>query len=714
MIDFEVRPDKREGRIEFLTQSGYWDQSFWVRAVIGAAFILIYFSAIYFCDVRTENFELDSEASSYAVAQIDFAFHDKEATMMSQQEATRDIQWIYAIDTKNADELKRDFRRRLRENDSWRAVISQGGLDELTIAGNALFEACRQVRFTDNKTYLKLQKLGLDVDKIYVLEDINDHQAFRIPAKVWQSLAHLAFRDKNLPDDVKNLSLEYLEDELWRFDIDVAGGRHIREQVQAQVSPKIERIKAGYQIISQGEKVTERHLDMLRAMREALREKRQLTRAVPIVATLGLVSVMVITAAGFLKRYYPDIFFSNRRLFLIFCLQASVFALAELIERFVLNTLMGNFDVVDNILLTPFIALLGLTLLPSALVIFLCIITIVVMSAALPIEGPCFAFVNLVGAFVAMCAKAEGGLRRTVVMSGIKVFLATSLASLCLQMAMTGKFDLSVFNDIIFLAGMSALSSILTITLMPFIENAFKIMTEMSLMNYLDPSRELLRRLSIEAPGTYQHSLVVAHLAEVGATAIGARALFCRVSAFYHDIGKLAFPHYFVENQQGVNVHQLLTPIESAQVIIAHISEGVMMARKHGLPEPFIDIIKEHHGTSLVYYFWCKAKEGLKEGQVLSEKDFRYCGPKPRSKESVIIMLADCLEAGSRSIEELNEEKATQLMENIVRHELVDGQLDNSPLTLQELALVKRVLVKTLVAASHSRIKYPKRGSDGS
>jgi putative nucleotidyltransferase with HDIG domain len=196
----------------------------------------------------------------------------------------------------------------------------------------------------------------------------------------------------------------------------------------------------------------------------------------------------------------------------------------------------------------------------------------------------------------------------------------------------------------------------------------------------MDPNNDLLRRLTIEAPGTYQHSVVVGNLAETAALAIGANGLFCRVATLYHDIGKMATPQYFTENQQGgANLHQLLTPQESAEVIMAHVSEGVAIARKAGLPEQFIDIIKEHHGTTLVYYFYRKAidKAGGDKGAV-DEKDFRYAGPKPRSKESAIIMIADTIEAASRSLEKINEETLNELASRLIREKRKTASLTNA------------------------------------
>ena len=269
----------------------------------------------------------------------------------------------------------------------------------------------------------------------------------------------------------------------------------------------------------------------------------------------------------------------------------------------------------------------------------------------------------------------------------------------------------AVLADLVSSAVFMLLTAVLVVGLLPLLESGFRIMTDVTMMEYMDPNNDLLRRLTIEAPGTYQHSVVVGNLAEAAAANIGANGLFCRVSTLYHDIGKMVTPQYFTENQQGgMNIHQLLTPQESAQVIIAHVSEGVAMARKAGLPEQFIDIIKEHHGTTLAYYFYRKQLElvGGDKNKV-DEKEFRYAGPKPRSKESAIIMIADSSRSRSRSLDKVNEETLTELANRLIKEKAEDGQFDHCLLTFEELAKVKQTLVKTLVAFGHSRIKYPSR-----
>jgi putative nucleotidyltransferase with HDIG domain len=234
-------------------------------------------------------------------------------------------------------------------------------------------------------------------------------------------------------------------------------------------------------------------------------------------------------------------------------------------------------------------------------------------------------------------------------------------------------------------------------------------------MEYMDPSSDLLRRFSMEVPGTYQHSLVLGNLAETCAQSIGANGLFCRAATLYHDIGKIGNPQFYTENQQGsVNIHQLLTPLESAQVIISHITDGEVIARKAHLPQAFIDIIREHHGTTLVYYFYRKQLE-LKGGRVeeVDEKQFRYPGPKPRTKESAIIMICDSIEAATRSLEEINEQTLGELVNRLVSEKAEDGQFDECYLTFEELGRVKKVLVKTLLLSHHVRVKYPKKEKPG-
>jgi cyclic-di-AMP phosphodiesterase PgpH len=248
--------------------------------------------------------------------------------------------------------------------------------------------------------------------------------------------------------------------------------------------------------------------------------------------------------------------------------------------------------------------------------------------------------------------------------------------------------------------------------ILPFIEKAFKITTGMTLLELGDPSHPLLRRLALEAPGTYNHSLQVATLAEAAAEAIGANALLCRVASYYHDIGKINKADYFVENQtDGRNRHIHLTPNMSVNVIIGHVKDGVALAKEYNLPTVVVPFIQQHHGTTLIEYFFDKARKQHDqqdpEGPVISDMQFKYPGPKPKSKEIAILMIADAAESASRTLEEPTPSTIEKLVKGLALKRLLDGQFDECDLTMRDLELIERAIVKTLTGIYHGRIAYP-------
>jgi putative nucleotidyltransferase with HDIG domain len=272
--------------------------------------------------------------------------------------------------------------------------------------------------------------------------------------------------------------------------------------------------------------------------------------------------------------------------------------------------------------------------------------------------------------------------------------------------------------------GTAVITALLISGLLPMFEGAFLLTTDISWLELSDLNHRLLRQMQLEAPGTFHHSLVVASLAEAAAEKIGANAPMCRVCSYFHDVGKLKKPGYFIENQHdgGENPHDALTPTMSSLIIVAHVKDGVDLAVKHKLNPRIIDVIQEHHGDSLVYYFYRRAQEQKKielekvdrrlenpeDLPMIDEKNFRYPGPRPASRESGIIALADSVESASRSLRKPTPARIRALVEDIVRSKIHDGQLDDCPLTLQELAIVKESFASTLRSMLHSRIDYPK------
>jgi putative nucleotidyltransferase with HDIG domain len=257
------------------------------------------------------------------------------------------------------------------------------------------------------------------------------------------------------------------------------------------------------------------------------------------------------------------------------------------------------------------------------------------------------------------------------------------------------------------IAGGLAVSMVVGL-LLPIFEHLFSVVTDIRLLELSNQNLPLLRTLALEAPGTYQHSLMLGHLAEAAAEAIGADSLLARISGYYHDIGKTKMPDYFIENQpKGYNRHDRLEPSMSALIIAAHVKEGVEMANKARLPEPIVTAIREHHGTKLIRYFYQKAVTKAGAGQVVAETEYRYPGPRPSTRILGILMIADAVEAASRTLLEPTPAKIRAMVQTIVDDCLRDGQFDDCDLTMRDLAIVADSLVHTVSTVFHHRIDYP-------
>lgn len=338
--------------------------------------------------------------------------------------------------------------------------------------------------------------------------------------------------------------------------------------------------------------------------------------------------------------------------------------------------------------------------------------------------------ISLISGFTAVYLTLQVRRRSKLIRAGLGVGIAIWLSSLCFGLITINLFP-PTDNDWGVIGLQSALAlgnGIVTAMLvggaLPLLEHLFQITTDISWLESSDLNHPLLRRMTIEAPGTYHHSLVVANLAEAAAEGIGANATLCRVCSYFHDIGKLVKPEYFTENMNFErNPHDDLAPTMSALIILSHVKEGVDLALKYKLNQRIIDIIQEHHGTSLVYYFYQRALQQHEDaragGKIMNmreedipevqEESFRYSGPKPQTKESAIVSLADIVESASRSLEKPTPQKIEQLVQELVEERIADSQLDECDLTLGELKVIAERFRFTLMTMLHTRIAYPKQ-----
>ncbi|MBS4173575.1 HD family phosphohydrolase [Bacillus sp. FJAT-49736] len=296
--------------------------------------------------------------------------------------------------------------------------------------------------------------------------------------------------------------------------------------------------------------------------------------------------------------------------------------------------------------------------------------------------------------------------RSNILQAGLFVSVINLMMIFSLILLGNGQFSkLEYIYFVIFALASGLLSAILTIGLVPFFEAGFGILSTIKLIELSNPNHPLLKKILTEAPGTYHHSIMVANLAEAACEAIGANGLLARVGCYYHDIGKTKRPHFFIENQLNIeNPHNHLSPEVSRDIIIAHAVDGAKMLRKHKMPKEIVDIAEQHHGTTLLKYFYVKAME---EDPNVEKETFRYPGPKPQTKEIAIISIADSVEAAVRSMSHPSPEQIKEIIHNIVQDRLQDGQLNECDLTLKELEVIKKTFCETLNGIFHSRIEYP-------
>jgi hypothetical protein len=298
--------------------------------------------------------------------------------------------------------------------------------------------------------------------------------------------------------------------------------------------------------------------------------------------------------------------------------------------------------------------------------------------------------------------------RNTIINAGVIIGLMQMLLFASIE-----HFSFKNLSGYVFLLINGISSGIIVVGVLPIFEYLFGTITNIKLLELADFNSPVLNRLMLEAPGTYHHSLIVGNLSEAACKAVGANSLLARIGAYYHDIGKLQKPDYFTENQDiRFNVHETLAPNMSKMVIINHVKEGVELAKRYRLNPSLIDFIQQHHGKSLVYFFYRRALENLEDEQEITEDGFRYPGPKPNTKETAVVLLADSVEAATRTLKEPTPGKIEEEVHKIINNKFIDGQLDECDLTLKDLELIANVFIHILSGIYHTRIIYPEGRSE--
>jgi putative nucleotidyltransferase with HDIG domain len=501
--------------------------------------------------------------------------------------------------------------------------------------------------------------------------------------------------------DVRNLLrlilIRHIE---FSYVLNVVATELDRDAAARSVPTTKAQVQQGQAIVRAADPIEADDLEQLNAYEDALRAQGLLEARGPRVApVLGswLLDLLLFSIFGLVLLFFrPEVYGNFRWLLLMALLVAAYFAAAAGIAA---NGLAAEW------LPIAFIALPVAILWDTRLALVLVFVVGVVTGALPPFDRYGVLLTVVAGGSAAAISVRAVHRRSETWVSIAIIWLAVSLVLLAEGMIASHE-PADVARASLIWAGNATVSALLAIGSLWVFELFTGITTDQTLLEWADPTRPLLKRLSMEAPGTYAHTINVANLSEAAANAIAANGLLCRVGVYYHDVGKMLKPHYFVENQpDGRNPHDKLKPSTSAAIIREHVTEGERLARDESVPEVVLDFILEHHGTQRIGFFYEKA---LEEGDgELDEAAFFYPGPKPRSKETAIVLLADSCESATRALHDPTPERVRDLIHSIVQSKVEDGQLDHAPLTLREITSIEDQFVKILSGVLHRRIEYP-------
>lgn len=463
----------------------------------------------------------------------------------------------------------------------------------------------------------------------------------------------------------------------------------IKEATKA-ISPIV--IKKNQTIVKEGEPVTEQQLEILNEL--GLLNESRFNLYIYISLAIMVILVMYLQYS-YIHRYYDDVFNDLSKLILISIVNITSVVLARTLA------------IISPFLIPLACAPILLTLLINYKIsIVLSMLNIVLIGGVVGFNANII-LIAILNAMLGSTILRKMQERNDILYATIYIALLSGVMAFSVGM-MSSNNIMEILKEVGFAAIGSLFSGVLAVGLLPFFESTFDVVTTVKLLELSNPNHPLLKKLLMEAPGTYHHSILVANLAEVATENVGGSSVLARIGAYYHDVGKIKRPYFFKENQIGKdNPHDKITPNLSTLIITSHVKDGLELAKEYDLPKVIQNFIATHHGTTLVKYFYYSIKNSAQNPEDIKEEDYSYPGPKPESKEAGIIMLADSVEAAVRSINDPTKGKIEEMVNNIIKDKLYSGQLDKCDLTLKDIDTIRKCFLKALNAIYHQRIEYP-------
>ncbi|GAA0122194.1 MAG: HDIG domain-containing protein [Clostridium argentinense] len=674
------------------------------RGIFIVTTLVIYFILSTSMITETYDIEVGDIAKSDIKASKDI--QDQVSTDRLIEEAIKHVQDVYTYDvnasktaTKNIEGL---FEEVAKVNSKYpQNKTSDNSKDNMEKKIDDLKDSLKNSNLSDENymTLLSLNEKELDELKAFLINTINKvfdettiYENKPQGVVLAQRVITTKFNNSTFPKDVIELGMAIGNAQIKpNFFIDYEKTDALKEEAKKAVKPVI--IKKDQIIVKEGEPVTGAQIEVLKEL--GLLNKDKSLRVVLYASLLVLLLSVILIQWYYLKENCKEIYNEPNKIMVINVLNCISLILARTL--YVISPYLIPFACVPILL--------------SILIDEKVSMTINVLNAILisvivgfNVEIAIIAIINSISAPIILKKVQQ---RNDILYSCIYIAILNFIFTLTIGYALSNHIA-GIIAKAATTAMSSIISGILAIGMLPFLENAFDIVTNIKLLELANPNHPLLKRLLIEAPGTYHHSVLVANLSEMAAEAVGANAILARVSAYYHDVGKIERPYYFKENQfSGDNPHDKISPRLSALIITSHVSDGIKLAKSYKLPTAIQDVIAQHHGDSLVKYFYITMKNQSSNPEEINEEDYKYKGPAPISKESAIVMLADGVEASVRSIPNPTKEKVEQMVDNIFKGRLSENQLDNCDLTFKELQKIKEAFLKVLKGIYHERIEYP-------
>jgi putative nucleotidyltransferase with HDIG domain len=626
------------------------------------------------------------------IAQRTVSFVDEPRTRKLETEVIASVANVYDLDTGAAATAEDDVSRIFR---SVRSVLSDKQLvrpeEKLgklrSLLAGVLPEQTMVSLLTFSTAELEaLEENSRTILRKYLYRGIRDEDIESVRKQAITDAEKLGWGERGV-SVVVNITQPYLRP---NFVLNTRETDIRKRAAIKSIEPVRITVKNGQIVVRKGDVVTEEQMQMMAELglhRAQVGMERILGLALYVLLMMGML-------LAFFYKFVPDIFVDDKRLLLV----GLVVLLTLVIGR------IGHFysDFVTPMAAGP---LLTAILVGPCAAIVLCVVAALLFGLIADPNLRIISFV-MIGGAVGVYSVVKTSQGYSLVRAGLWVAVANVVTIFS-----TGLIEGLDWRQNIVDAAMGAIggvaAAILSIGLLPYLEQSFRITTSEKLLSLARPNHPLLQRLLLEAPGTYYHSILVGNLAETAADKIGADPILSRVGAYYHDVGKIQRPYFFVENQANMdNPHAKLSPSLSTMIVTSHIRDGLEFCREYKLPEAIVDIVGQHHGTSLVSYFYKQAAEG-EHSECIIEEDFRYEGPKPQTKEAALIMLADGCEAAVRSIAKPNMSRIENTVRRVINERLRDGQLNECDLTLRDLNVIGDVFIRVLCSTCQSRIEYP-------